>query len=87
MNHDDPFALEHDMNEAELDAALADTEPLFAGDLAHIVASPADLCTRTAVEVEEELLSQSPANAATGLLSIGWSTARLLFGDQGSEDS
>ena len=73
--------------EEDLDAALAETDPLLSTELAQIVRSPADLCSRTALEIEEELLSQSPANTATGLLSVGWATARLLFGTSVEEET
>jgi hypothetical protein len=84
MTHPDPDVTE--LDDVDIDAELAASERFLSRELAQIVQSPADLCKRTEVDVAEEILSQSPTNTATGLLSVGWATARLLFGEARRED-
>lgn len=89
MNNRDPRSLgvdagldaDLDLDEADVDAELAASEQFLSRELAQIMQSPADLYSRTESDVTEEILSQSPAHTATGLLSVGWATLRLLFGD------
>ncbi len=87
MTGDENLGIPELDDDEDLDAALAASDSLVAEELAQIVSSPADLCRRTEAEVAEELLSQSPTNTATAMLSVGWATARILFGGETSEEA
>lgn len=65
----------------ELDDALTATDHLWGDRLALILEAPIDLAQRTKEDVREALLTRSVMAAGGDLLSLGWNTMRLIFGD------
>ncbi len=65
----------------ELDDALTATDDLWGDRLALILEAPVDLAERTKEDVREALLTRSVMAAGGDLLSLGWNTMRVIFGD------
>lgn len=73
----DPF--EHELDERELDRALAEDDPLLQVHLRALFDPGSDLTERTATDVDRALRSRDSLGAALELLGVGWWTARALL--------
>ncbi len=75
---------DHEPREAddeEIEDALADFDPLLAGQLRELL-DPGDLVRqRTAADVDRTLRSQNAMGTAADLLGTGWRTLSLLLTD------